>query len=86
MLSKQEPMPGTTFLVIGNRLILNVNEILTITIVKEDENVYFVQAQMKTGGIVRLHSAFDSIEKTENFYIEVKNALFDLDIVHMIEI
>ena len=86
MMFIEETMPGTTFLSIRNRIILNVNEILTITIVKEDENVYFVQAQMKTGGIVRLHSAFDSIEKTENFYIEVKNALFDLDTVHMIEI
>lgn len=86
MMSKKEPMPGTTFLVIGNRTTLNVNEILTITIVKEDENVYFVQAQMKTGGIVRLHSAFDSLEKAENFYIEVKNALFDLDTVHIIAI
>ena len=86
MLFNQEPMPGTTFLSLRNRLILNVNEILDITIVKEDENVYFVQAQMKTGGIVRLHSAFDSIEKADSFYVEVKNALFDLDTVHMIEI
>lgn len=84
MLFNQEPMPGTTFLAIRNRLILNVNEILTITIVKEDENGYFVQAQMKTGGIERLHSAFDSIEKAENFYAEVQNALFDLDTVDMI--
>lgn len=35
MLFNQEPMPSTTFLSIRNRLILNVNEILTIVIVKE---------------------------------------------------
>lgn len=86
MLFNQEPMPGTTFLVIRNRLTLNVNEILTITISKENENEYFVQAHMKTGAIVNLHAAFDSIEKAENFYVEVKNALFDLDTVRMIGI
>lgn len=82
----QGPMPGTTFLVIRNRITLNVNEILTITISKENENGYFVQAHMKTGLIMNLHSAFDSIEKAENFYVEVKNALFDLDTVRMIGI
>lgn len=41
---------------------------------------------MKTGLIMNLHSAFDSIEKAENFYVEVKNALFDLDTVRMIGI
>ena len=41
---------------------------------------------MKTGLIMNLHSAFDSIEKTENFYVEVKNSLFDLDTVRMIGI
>lgn len=86
MLFNQEPMPGTTFLSIRNRLILNVNEILTISIVKEKEDEYFVQAQMKTGVIENLHSAFDSMEKAENFYVEVKNALFDLDTVRMIGI
>lgn len=86
MLSIQEPMPGTTFLSIRNRLILNVNEILTIDIVKENDDKYFVQAQMKTGGIVKLHTAFVSMEKAENFYVEVKNALFDLDTVRMIGI
>lgn len=86
MWPKQEPMPGTTFLNIRNRLILNVNEILTIVIVKESDDEYFVQAQMKTGSIEKLHSAFDSIEKAENFYIEVQNALFDLDTVDMITI
>ena len=86
MLFNQEPMPITTFLSIRNRLILNVNEILTIAIVKEKENEYFVQAQMKTGVIENLHSAFDSMEKAENFYVEVKNALFDLDTVRMIGI
>lgn len=86
MLFNQEPMPGTTFLSIRNRLILNVNEILTIAIVKEKEDEYFVQAQMKTGVIENLHSAFDSMEKAENFYVEVKNALFDLDTVRMIGI
>ena len=86
MLFNQEPMPSTTFLSILNRLILNVNEILTIAIVKEKEDEYFVQAQMKTGVIENLHSAFDSMEKAENFYVEVKNALFDLDTVRMIGI
>ena len=86
MLINQEPMPSTTFLSIRNRLILNVNEILTIAIVKEKEDEYFVQAQMKTGVIENLHSAFDSMEKAENFYVEVKNALFDLDTVRMIGI
>lgn len=86
MLFNQEPMPITTFLSIRNRLILNVNEILTIAIVKEKEDEYFVQAQMKTGVIENLHSAFDSMEKAENFYVEVKNALFDLDTVRMIGI
>ena len=86
MLFNQEPMPCTTFLDIRNRLILNVNEILTIAIVKEKEDEYFVQAQMKTGVIENLHSAFDSMEKAENFYVEVKNALFDLDTVRMIGI
>lgn len=86
MLFNQEPMPSTTFLDIRNRLTLNVNEILTITIVKEKEDEYFVQAQMKTGVIENLHSAFDSMEKAENFYVEVKNALFDLDTVRMIGI
>lgn len=86
MLFNQEPMPGTTFLSIRNRLILNVNEILTIDILKENEDKYFVQAQMKTGVIVKLHSAFDSIEKAENFYVEVKNALYDLDTVRIISI
>lgn len=82
----QEPMPGTTFLSIRYRLILNVNEILTISIVKEKEDEYFVQAQMKTGVIENLHTAFNSIEKAENFYLEVQNALFDLDTVRMIGI
>ena len=82
----QEPMPGTTFLSIRYRLILNVNEILTISIVKEKEDEYFVQAQMKTGVIENLHTAFNSMEKAENFYIEVQNALFDLDTVRMIGI
>lgn len=86
MLFNQEPMPSTTFLSIRNRLILNVNEILTIAIVKKKEDEYFVQAQMKTGVIENLHSAFDSMEKAENFYVEVKNALFDLDTVRMIGI
>lgn len=86
MLFNQEPMPCTTFLSIRNRLILNVNEILTIAIVKEKEDEYFVQAHMKTGVIENLHSAFDSLEKAENFYVEVKNALFDLDTVRMIGI
>lgn len=86
MLFNQEPMPSTAFLSIRNRLILNVNEILTIAIVKEKEDEYFVQAQMKTGVIENLHSAFDSMEKAENFYVEVKNALFDLDTVRMIGI
>lgn len=86
MLFNQEPMPITTFLSIRNRLILNVNEILTIAIVKEKEDEYFVQAQMKTGVIENLHSAFDSMEKAENFYVEGKNALFDLDTVRMIGI
>lgn len=86
MMFIEETMPGTTFLSIRNRLILNVNEILTISIVKEKEDEYFVQAQMKTGVIENLHSAFDSIEKAENFYVEVKNALFDLDTVRMIGI
>ena len=86
MLFNQEPMPSITFLRIRNRLILNVNEILTIAIVKEKEDEYFVQAQMKTGVIENLHSAFDSMEKAENFYVEVKNALFDLDTVRMIGI
>lgn len=86
MLFNQEPMPITTFLSIRNRLILNVNEILTIAIVKEKEDEYFVQAQMKTGVIENLHSAFNSMEKAENFYVEVKNALFDLDTVRMIGI
>ena len=86
MLFNQELMPGTTFLNIRNRLILNVNEILTIDIVKENENEYSVQAQMKTGAIVKLHSVFNSLEKAENFYVEVKNALFDLDTVRMIGI
>ena len=79
-------MPSTTFLSIRNRLILNVNEILTIAIVKEKEDEYFVQAQMKTGVIENLHSDFDSMEKAENFYVEVKNALFDLDTVRIIGI
>lgn len=82
----QEPMPGTTFLSIRNRLILNVNEILAIVIAKKNEDEYSVQAQMKTGFIVDLHSTFDSLEKAENFYVEVKNALFDLDTVRMIGI
>lgn len=86
MLSNKEPMPGTTFLTIRNRIILNVNEILTINIIKEKDDEYFVQARMKTGVIEILHSAFDSLEKAENFYIEVKNALFDLDTVRMIGI
>ena len=86
MLFNQEPMPGTTFLSIRNRLILNVNEILAIVIVKSNEDKYSVQAQMKTGFTVDLHSAFNSIEKAENFYVEVKNALFDLDTVRMIGI
>lgn len=86
MLSNKEPMPGTTFLNIRNRIILNVNEILTINIIKEKDDEYFVQARMKTGVIEILHSAFDSLEKAENFYIEVKNALFDLDTVRMIGI
>lgn len=86
MLFNQKPMPCTTFLDIRNRLTLNVNEILTIVIVKESEDEYSVQAQMKTGVIVKLHSAFDSLEKAENFYVEVKNALFDLDTVRMIGI
>lgn len=86
MMIIKETMPGTTFLNIRNRLILNVNEILTIDILKENEDKYFVQAQMKTGGIVKLHSAFDSIEKAENFYVEVKNALYDLDTVRIISI
>lgn len=86
MLFIKETMPGTTFLSIRNRLILNVNEILTIVIVKENEDEYSVQAKMKTGAIVDLHSAFDSLEKAENFYVEVKNALFDLDTVRMISI
>lgn len=82
MLFNQDPI----FLSIRNRLILNVNEILTIAIVKEKDDAYFVQAQLKTGVIENLHSAFDSIEKAENFYVEVKNALFDLDTVRMIGI
>ena len=86
MMFIEEAMPGTTFLSIRNRLILNVNEILTIAIVKEKEDEYFVQAHMKTGVIENLHSAFDSMEKAENFYIEVQNALFDLDTVRMIGI
>ena len=86
MLFNQEPMPGTTFLSIRNRLILNVNEILAIVIAKENENAYSVQAQMKTGFTVDLHSAFDSLEKAENFYVEVKNALYDLDTVRIISI
>ncbi len=86
MLSIQRFMPGTIFLNIRNRLILNVNEILTIVIAKEKEDKYSVQAQMKTGVTVDLHSAFDSLEKAENFYVEVKNALFDLDTVRMIGI
>ena len=86
MLFNQEPMPGTTFLSIRNRLILNVNEILAIVIAKEKEDTYSVQVQMKTGFTVDLHSAFDSLEKAENFYVEVKNALFDLDTVRMIGI
>lgn len=86
MLFNQELMPGTTFLNIRNRLILNVNEIMSIFIVKENEDKYSVQAQMKTGFTVDLHSAFDSIEKAENFYVEVKNALYDLDTVRMISI
>ena len=86
MMFIEETMPGTTFLSIRNRLILNVNEILSIAIVKEKEDEYFVQAQMKTGVIENLHSAFDSLEKAENFYVEVKNALFDLDTVRMIGI
>lgn len=86
MMFTEEAMPGTTFLSIRNRLILNVNEILTIAIVKEKEDEYFVQAHMKTGVIENLHSAFDSMEKAENFYIEVQNALFDLDTVRMIGI
>lgn len=86
MMIIEETMPGTTFLTIRNRLILNVNEILSIAIVKEKEDEYFVQAQLKTGFIENLHSAFDSIEKAENFYVEVKNALFDLDTVRMIGI
>lgn len=86
MMFIEEAMPGTTFLSIRNRLILNVNEILTIAIVKEKEGEYFVQAHMKTGVIENLHSAFDSMEKAENFYIEVQNALFDLDTVRMIGI
>ena len=86
MLSNREPIPGTTFINIRNRIILNVNEILTITISKVDKDVYFVQAHMKTGDIENLHAVFDSIEKAENFYIEVKNALFDLDTDHMIGI
>lgn len=86
MMFIKETMPGTTFLNIRNRLILNVNEILTIFIVKENEDEYSVQAEMKTGAIVNLHSTFDSIKKAENFYVEVKNALFDLDTVRMISI
>ena len=86
MMFIEETMPGTTFLSIRNRLILNVNEILTISIVKEKEDEYFVQAQMKTGVIENLHTAFNSIEKAENFYLEVQNALFDLDTVRMIGI
>ena len=86
MMFIEEAMPGTTFLSIRNRLILNVNEILTIAIVKEKEDEYFVQAQMKTGVIENLHTAFNSIEKAENFYLEVQNALFDLDTVRMIGI
>lgn len=86
MMFIEETMPGTTFLSIRNRLILNVNEILTISIVKEKEDEYFVQAQMKTGVIEKLHTAFNSIEKAENFYLEVQNALFDLDTVRMIGI
>lgn len=86
MMFIEETMPGTTFLSIRYRLILNVNEILTISIVKEKEDEYFVQAQMKTGVIENLHTAFNSIEKAENFYLEVQNALFDLDTVRMIGI
>ena len=86
MMFNQDPMPSTTFISIRNRLILNVNEILTISIVKEKEDEYFVQAQMKTGVIENLHTAFNSIEKAENFYLEVQNALFDLDTVRMIGI
>lgn len=86
MMFIEETMPGTTFLSIRNRLILNVNEILAIDTLKENEDKYFVQAQMKTGVIVKLHSAFDSIEKAENFYVEVKNALYDLDTVRIISI
>ena len=86
MMFIEETMPGTTFLSIRNRLILNVNEILSIAIVKEKEDEYFVQACMKTGVIENLHSAFDSLEKAENFYVEVRNALFDLNTVRMISI
>lgn len=86
MLSNKEPMPGTTFLNIRNRVMLNVNEILAITISKEKDDEYYVQAHMKNGVVVRLRSSFDSREKAENFYIEVKNALFDLDTVRMIGI
>lgn len=86
MLFNQEPMPGTMFLNIRNRLILNVNEILAIVIAKEKEDKYAVQAQMKNGITVDLHSAFDSLEKAENFYVEVMNALCDLDTVRMIGI
>ena len=44
------------------------------------------EKEMKARLIMNLHSAFDSLEKAENFYVEVKNALFDLDTVRMISI
>lgn len=86
MLSIQQSMPGTTFLNIRNRIILNVNEILYIDITMKDANAFFVQAHTKTGDTINLHTPFDSLEKAENFYVEVKNALFDLDTVRMIGI
>lgn len=86
MMFIEETMPGTTFLTIRNRLMVNVNEILTISIVKEKDDEYFVQAHMKSGVIVNLHTSFKTLEKAENFYVEVKNALFDLDTVRMIGI
>lgn len=86
MLSNKEPMPGTTFLTIRNRLMVNVNEILTISIVKENDEEYFVQAYMKSSEIVKLHTAYKSLKEAESFYVEVKNALFDLDTVRMIGI
>lgn len=86
MLSNKEPMPGTTFLNIRNRIILNVNEIQYIDIIMKDANAFFVQAHTKTRDTINLHTPFNSLEKAENFYIEIKNALFDLDTVHMIEI